>query len=97
MKLSTICKRALATLLITGGLTTFSSLALAQQQATININTASAEAIAEALSGIGTKRANAIVAWRNTHGEFTSLEQLSNIKGVGEKVLDKNRDRITLQ
>ncbi len=62
----------------------------------VNINTASADEIAEALIGIGKKKAAAIVAYRKQHGDFISIEQLSNVKGIGEKTIEKNRSDIQL-
>ncbi len=62
----------------------------------VNVNTADAELIAEILKGIGLKKAQAIVAWREQHGKFTAVEQLSEIKGIGESTLAKNAGRITL-
>ncbi len=61
----------------------------------ININTATAEELT-ALNGIGQAYAKRIVAYRQSHGSFTSLEQLTNIKGIGERTLEKNRDRMTV-
>jgi len=73
------------------------TLAAEQQVSTVNINTASAEAISNALNGVGMKRADTIVAYRKANGVFTSIDQLLNVKGVGEKTLEKNRDRIVLE
>lgn len=67
------------------------------EAATININTASAEELSAQLTGIGEKRAQAIVAYREANGPFSSIEQLLDIKGVGEKLLEKNRERLTLE
>lgn len=58
---------------------------------TININTASAKELSEALSGVGIKRAESIVQYRQNHGNFSSVEQLMAVKGIGEKVLEKNK------
>ncbi len=63
----------------------------------ININQASAETIADTLSGIGLKKAQAIVAWRENHGKFTHKEQLTAIKGIGESTLSKNESLIRLK
>ena len=71
--------------------------AAVQHTATVNINTASAEGLSNALNGVGMKRADAVVAYREANGVFTSLEQLLNVKGIGEKTLEKNRDRIVLE
>jgi competence protein ComEA len=68
-----------------------------QAAAPLDINKASAEEIAETLQGIGLKRAQDIVAFRSQHGPFKSIEQLLDVKGVGEKVLEKNRANIRLQ
>lgn len=62
----------------------------------VNINEADAETIAMALQRIGLKRAQDIVAWREANGKFTSIEQLLEIKGIGEVILESNRDRILL-
>lgn len=61
----------------------------------ININTASAAELM-ALDGIGEVKAAAIVEYRREHGEFRSVDELLNVKGIGEKTLEKNRSRITV-
>lgn len=65
--------------------------------APVNINKASAEEIAEALNGIGLKKAQDIVAFRDKHGPFKTVEQLRDVKGIGDKVLQKNKADIRLQ
>jgi len=67
-----------------------------QQSAKVSINNADAESLAEALSGVGIKKAEAIVAWRKSHGKFTSIDQLAQVKGIGEATIDKNRNKLTL-
>ncbi len=62
----------------------------------VNINQAEAEVIAQSLSGIGVKKAQAIVQWRETHGPFKSADQLSEIKGIGPKTVEANRQDIQL-
>ncbi|WP_323844649.1 ComEA family DNA-binding protein [Microbulbifer magnicolonia] len=64
--------------------------------AAVNLNSASAEELAEKLVGIGAARAELIVKYREDNGPFTSIEQLLEIKGVGAATLEKNRDRIQL-
>ena len=61
----------------------------------LNINTASASEIQKALIGIGAKKAEAIVQYREKHGNFTSAEQLLEVQGIGKATLERNRDRIT--
>ncbi len=70
------------------------SLALA---APVNINKAGAEEIAESLKGVGIKTARAIVEFREKHGPFKSVEQLSDVKGVGDKTVEKVRANVRLQ
>ena len=60
----------------------------------LNINTASASEIQKALIGIGAKKAEAIVQYREKHGNFTVAEQLIEVQGIGKATLEKNRDRI---
>ena len=61
----------------------------------VNINTADAEALAEAINGVGLKRAEAIIEYRNQNGPFKSVDELVQVQGVGEKSLEKSRDRLT--
>jgi len=70
--------------------------ALAQKVEVVSINSASAEGIADAMKGVGFKKAQAIVEWRKKNGKFTSLDQLLEIKGIGEKTLAANKQRISL-
>ncbi|WP_426140815.1 ComEA family DNA-binding protein [Pseudomonas sp. DWP3-1-2] len=74
-------------------------MASAEQQMTdkVNINTADAETLQKQLSGIGMGKANAIVAYRQTNGEFTSIDELIEVKGIGKAILEKNRDKLVVQ
>src|SRR5690606_10992838 len=67
-----------------------------QAQPVVNINTASAEELSETLQGVGLKKAEAIVAWREKIGPFKRFEDLANVKGIRSSTLDKNRPRIRL-
>ncbi len=62
----------------------------------VNVNTADASTIAETLNGVGEAKAEAIVAYRTEHGPFKSADQLTEVKGIGLKTVEKNRDRIEL-
>ena len=62
----------------------------------VNVNTASADEIAESLNGIGLSKAELIVKYRETNGSFTHVDELVNVKGVGLRTVDKNRDMILL-
>jgi len=66
----------------------------AAAEAKLNVNTASAEALSR-LPGIGATLAARIVAYRETHGPFSSVDDLTAVSGVGEGKLDEIRDRIT--
>lgn len=62
----------------------------------VNVNTANAEEISEALKGIGISKAEAIVSYRNEHGEFKHIDELVNVKGIGVRTVDINREYILL-
>ncbi|MBQ0136094.1 MAG: helix-hairpin-helix domain-containing protein [Oscillospiraceae bacterium] len=62
--------------------------------AKININTATEEEL-ETLSGIGPAKASAIVTYREEHGDFSSVNDLINVSGIGDKTLAKIIDQIT--
>ena len=49
------------------------------------------------LDGIGRKKAQAIVQYRKHHGDFKKVDELMQVKGIGEKTLAKNRSRIRLK
>ena len=68
--------------------------ALAADQ--VNINTATAQEIAEALNGIGLSKAEKIVEYRDANGPFVHIDELVNVKGIGLRTVDKNRDVIAL-
>ena len=63
----------------------------------VNINEADANTIADILVGVGASRATAIVQYREEHGRFTSLEQLLEVKGIGESTLMDNREKILIE
>ena len=61
----------------------------------IDVNSAPAEDL-QRLPGIGEKRAQAIVAWREEHGPFQSVDELIQVSGIGEKLLAGLRDYATV-
>jgi len=65
--------------------------------ASVDINTADANTLEAELSGIGAAKAAAIVAYRESNGPFKRLEDLVRVKGVGEKILEKNRAILIIQ
>jgi len=70
--------------------------AVSQVQQVVNINTADAETLTN-LKGVGIKKAEAIIAWREANGGFTSVEQLLEVKGIGVAILDENRNSLRIE
>ncbi len=62
----------------------------------VDINSADAKALDEALEGVGPKKAEAIVADRNKNGPFKSLDDLTRVKGISAKTVEANRANMTL-
>jgi len=63
----------------------------------VNVNTADVETLARELDGIGPSRAQAIVDYRDKNGPFRSAEELLKVQGIGQRVLDQNRDNIRVE
>jgi len=61
----------------------------------VDVNTADAPALAQAMNGVGMSKAEAIVAYRKEHGPFAKIEDLTRVKGVGPATVEKNRSQIT--
>ncbi|WP_424399775.1 ComEA family DNA-binding protein [Marinomonas sp.] len=57
----------------------------------LDINTATADQIAAVMSGVGDKKAHAIVAYRSENGPFKSLDQLTEVKGLGDALVERNK------
>jgi competence protein ComEA len=62
----------------------------------VNINTADAKTIGESLSGIGLKKAEAIVKYRAEKGAFKTVEELENVNGIGKKTVEKIKNDVLL-
>lgn len=62
----------------------------------ININTADVELLTF-LHGIGEKKAQAIVDYRNEHGPFKNIQQLDQVKGIGPATIERNKGLIVLK
>lgn len=60
----------------------------------VNVNTANAEELAQALDGVGLKKAEAIIEYREQNGPFQHSDELVSVKGIGLKTVDRNRDSI---
>lgn len=61
----------------------------------VNLNTAT-EADFQTISGIGQKRAQDIIAYRETNGKFKSVDDLKNVTGIGAKTLEKLKEYVTV-
>ena len=62
----------------------------------VNVNTADATTIASSLSGIGAVKAQAIVDYRQKHGPFRSVDELAQVKGISQKLINRNRADLRL-
>ena len=61
----------------------------------VDINTADKEMLMS-VNGIGEKRAEDIISYRKENGEFMSVQELTNIKGIGQSMVDRNKDILTV-
>lgn len=61
----------------------------------VSLNNASVEQL-ETLKGVGHKKAQAIVKYRQQIGQFVKIEQLVNVKGIGDKIIQDNKSRLTI-
>ena len=61
---------------------------------TVNVNTADAESLAEALDGVGLSRARSIIEWREANGPFQDPYDLVQVRGISERIVHMNERRI---
>lgn len=100
---------ALCFTLALGGALGYSSLSAAEeaevtpalqtpqtQPEKISINDASAEQLSAAMNGVGLKKAQAIVSYREQYGPFTAVEQLKEVPGIGNSLIERNAERLKL-
>ncbi|MFG0581798.1 MULTISPECIES: helix-hairpin-helix domain-containing protein [unclassified Pseudomonas] len=67
------------------------------QTGLVNLNTADVATLQRELAGIGATKAQAIVAYREEHGDFATVDELLEVKGIGEATLEKNRDKLSVK
>lgn len=84
-------KKWIISLLLAFSLSSFAAFAADK----ININTASADEL-QLLNGVGPSTANAIVEYREQNGAFANVEDLANIKGIGEKKVSNIAENVTV-
>ncbi|MCU5772005.1 helix-hairpin-helix domain-containing protein [Erwiniaceae bacterium BAC15a-03b] len=68
----------------------------AAEQGIVSINSASAEELAAAMSGVGLKKAESIVSYREKYGPFSAVEQLKEVPGIGSALVERNAERLKL-
>lgn len=60
----------------------------------IDLNKADVSSLTGSFKGIGTKRAEAIIAYRDSHQGFKSIEELAEVKGIGQHFMMANREKL---
>ncbi|RAT13594.1 MULTISPECIES: ComEA family DNA-binding protein [Lonsdalea] len=68
----------------------------ASDEEKVSINSASAEELADILNGVGLKKAQAIVSYREQNGPFTQVDQLQEVPGIGASLIERNQARLRL-
>jgi competence protein ComEA len=63
----------------------------------VNVNSADARTLARELQGVGSSKAQAIVAHREKNGPYRSAEDLAKVKGIGTKLVERNRDSLRFE
>ena len=63
----------------------------------VDINTADAEKLAEAINGVGIKKARDIVAYRQQNGPFESVDELAEVGGIGIQTVERSRENLTVE
>jgi len=67
-----------------------------EESTRVSINAGTAEDLARVLNGVGLKKAQAIVSYREEYGPFKTVEDLKQVPGMGNALVDRNLDRLTL-
>lgn len=62
----------------------------------VSINTASAEDLARVMNGVGLKKAQAIVSYREEYGPFKTVDDLRQVPGIGSSLVERNLSHLTL-
>ena len=70
---------------------------VAAQPLRVDLNKADAATLQKELNGIGKTKAEAIVAYREANGPFASVDELLEIKGIGNALLERNRDKVMVE
>lgn len=62
----------------------------------VDINTADAQTLAATIKGVGTKKAEAIIAYRDKHGPFKSVDGLAQVRGVSARMIEASRSDLSV-
>ena len=93
MKMALICLTCLGLMLTPVSALAQKGKAVSTEK--VNLNTASVEQL-QTLPGVGPAMANKILEHRSKVGKFTKIEELLNVKGIGEKKFQKTKDRLVV-
>lgn len=63
---------------------------------TVNINTADKDTLMSSIKGVGEKRAEAIIAYREKNGPFKSLDELAEVRGIGSSIVEANTGNLSV-
>ncbi len=89
-------KKVLTFFLVAGLVLAFVAGLSAEETGKVNINNASLEELAQ-LKRVGPKYAERIINYREEHGGFKQVEDITNVPGIGPKTLEVNKDVITVK
>ncbi|MBF9788223.1 helix-hairpin-helix domain-containing protein, partial [Enterobacter hormaechei] len=73
-----------------------STKAIEDEGTRVSINTASADDLARVMNGVGLKKAQAIVSYREEYGPFKTLDDLKQVPGMGSALVERNLAHLTL-
>ncbi len=62
----------------------------------LDLNAANAETLAATMEGVGVQKAQAIVAYRDRHGPFGSVDEITAVRGIGPATVEKNRSKLAV-
>jgi len=76
---------------------TLSLLSVSAFAGPVNANTAKADSLADNIKGVGAKIAAKIISYREDNGPFATVDELQQVKGIGPKTIEKNRDVLNVE
>lgn len=68
----------------------------APQDGQVSINQATAEELSAVMNGVGLKKAQSIISYREQYGPFTQIEQLKEVPGIGNALIERNLNKLKL-